>query len=75
MNRCFICGHNKLLKSFSNKMFEEKGSMIIIKEIPCLICENCNEVYFETKIMQSLEKIIESNISELEIIHYSRHVA
>ena len=70
MKKCFICKHDKITKGFTNKMFEDKGNIIIIKEIPCLICENCDEIYFESDIIKRLEQLLDQNVSELEIINY-----
>jgi len=72
MKKCFVCGHEKIYPGFANKMFEDNGHLIIIKEIPCLICENCGEIYFNTDTMLSLEKIINRCASELEIVVFSR---
>lgn len=72
MKKCFVCGHDKISRGITNKMFEDRGHLIIIKEIPSLICENCGEIYFETDTMLSIEKIINRSISELEIVVFSR---
>lgn len=72
MKRCFICGHNIIQPGSTNKMLEEKGHIVIVKEIPCLVCENCGEIYFETHIIQKLEKIVSANLSELEIVNFQK---
>lgn len=74
MKRCFVCGHNVINRGLSNKLLEENGHFIIVKDVPGLICENCGEVYFETDVILKLELIMSRNISELEIISF-RHVA
>ena len=53
-------------------MLEENGHIVIVKEIPCLVCENCGEVYLETSVIQKLEKIVSVNASELEIVNFQR---
>lgn len=72
MKKCFVCGHNNINPGLTNKMLEEKEHIVIIKEIPCLICENCGEIYFETSVIQKLEKIVSVNASELEIINFQK---
>ena len=74
MKKCFVCGHNIINSGFTNKMLEDKGNFLIIKDVPSLICANCGEIYLETEVMLKLESILSRNISELEIINY-RQVA
>ncbi|MCL2634726.1 MAG: type II toxin-antitoxin system MqsA family antitoxin [Oscillospiraceae bacterium] len=52
--------------------------VIIIKNVPSLVCTQCDEVYFADDIMQSLEAIIdrfENVIKEVAIIDYADNVA
>ena len=70
MKKCFVCGHSIINPGVTNKLLEEKGHMVIVKEIPCMVCENCGEIYFKTPVIQKLEKIVSVNTSELEIIHF-----
>ena len=56
-------------------MYDENINIIIIKNIPCLVCENCGEIYFETNILVSSEKIVNDKKSKLEIIDYQKKVA
>lgn len=74
MKRCFICGHTTIIPDITNKMIEENGHFIIVKDIPCLKCENCGEIYLETKVMLKLEQIMSRDAGEIEIIDF-RHVA
>jgi len=74
MKKCFICGHTNIIAGTTNKMIEEKGHFIIVKDIPCLKCENCGEIYLETGIMLKLEQIMSHNAGEIEIVDF-RHVA
>ncbi len=74
MKKCFVCGHETINHGFTNKMLEDNGHFIIVKDVPCLVCANCGEIYFETDVILKLENILNRNISELEIISY-RQVA
>ena len=55
-------------------MLEDNGHFVIVKDVPCLVCANCGEIYFETDVILKLENILNRNVSELEIISY-RQVA
>lgn len=74
MKRCFVCGHDVINNGVSNKMLEENGHFIIVKDVPSLVCANCGEIYFETDVMLKLEQVMSNNVSELEIISF-RQVA
>jgi len=74
MKRCFVCGHDVINNGVSNKMLEENGNFIIVKDVPCLVCANCGEIYLETDVMLKLEQVMSSNVSELEVISF-RQVA
>lgn len=74
MKKCFVCGHDIINHSSTNKMLEDNGHFVIVKDIPCLVCANCGEIYLETEVMLKLENILNRNISELEIISF-KHVA
>ena len=72
MKKCFICSHDIINPGITNKMFEEKGHIVVVKDIPCLVCANCGEIYFETHVIQKLEKIVSANSYELEIVNFQK---
>jgi YgiT-type zinc finger domain-containing protein len=52
--------------------------VIIIKNVPVLVCKQCGEVYFTDGVMQKLEAIIdrlEDIIKEVAIVEYADAVA
>lgn len=52
--------------------------VIIIKNVPALVCGQCGEVYFTDCVMQKLEAIIdrlENIIKEVAIVDYADNVA
>jgi len=52
--------------------------VLIIKNVPALVCKQCGEVYFTDDVMKVLETIIdrlESIIKEVAIVDYSDNVA
>ena len=52
--------------------------VIIIKNVPALVCKQCGEVYFTDDVMERLESIIdrlESIIKEVAIVDYTDDVA
>ena len=72
MKKCFVCKHDVISPGKTTKLFENEGRLVIIKDIPALICENCGEIYFETDVMEKLEIILSKTPGELEVISYQK---
>ena len=52
--------------------------VIIIKNVPSLVCKQCGEVFFTDRVMETLEAIIdrlENIIKEVAIVEYADAVA
>ena len=52
--------------------------VIIVKNVPVLVCKQCGDVYFTDAVMQNLEIIIdklENIIKEVAIVDYTDDVA
>ena len=74
---CFRCKGDTELKLKTHAAILD-SSVIIIKNVPALVCEQCGEVYFTDDVMQKLEVIIdrlESIIKEVAIVDYADNVA
>ncbi|MFH1190779.1 MAG: YgiT-type zinc finger protein [Candidatus Omnitrophota bacterium] len=71
--KCHNCG-GKLEKVTSGLPFKIKeGPIIIIKKLPVLQCQNCNEYLIEGPVMEKVDRIL-SKIdrgAELEILSYA----
>ncbi|MBU1366903.1 MAG: YgiT-type zinc finger protein [Candidatus Omnitrophota bacterium] len=70
---CHSCG-KKLEKVITDLPFKvRQDSIIILKKLPILQCENCNGYLIEDKIMGKVDCIL-SNVdrtAELEILSYN----
>ena len=70
---CHNCG-GSLKNINTNLPFKlDNSSIVIIKELPVLQCENCNEFIIEDEIMQKVDCILEriDSSTELEILSYA----
>ena len=70
---CHNCG-GKLEKIFSDLPFKlEHDSIIIIKKLPVLQCENCSEYLIEDTVMEKVDLILDKidKTAELEILSYA----
>ncbi len=75
---CFICkGHTVESKT---KFIVDLGScVVIVKNVPAQVCQQCGEASFDNETAKQLEKIVntvrDSIMSEVAIVEYSRAVA
>lgn len=61
--KCVTCKNGTCKKGFATKLFEKNGSLIILKQVPALICDNCGAKYFDGKtsaMMLKKSKIIKA---------------
>lgn len=59
-------------------MVELDNCIIIIKNVPSLVCEQCGEVSYSNEVSKQLEKLVNAvrnSITEITIINYSEKVA
>ncbi len=70
---CHNCGGN-FERVITNLPFKiSQSSIIIIKRLPILQCQNCNEYMIEDAVMENVDCVL-SNIdstAELEILNYA----
>lgn len=70
---CHNCG-GKLKKVITDLPFKiNQESIIIIKKLPVLQCQNCSEYVIEDPIMEKIDGILEKidKTVELEILNYA----
>lgn len=74
---CFMC-KGKLEEKNTTFMVELDNCIIIIKNVPSLVCEQCGEVSYSNEVSKQLEKLVNAvrnSIIEITIINYSEKVA
>lgn len=55
-----------------------ENCVIIIKNVPAMVCEHCNEVYYSDEVFGQIEKIVyklESVINDIAVIDYTNSAA
>ncbi len=71
--RCGVCGSGlrPLITVLPFKVSD--STIVILKDLPVLQCDNCSEYLLEDSVMQRVEKILEGAdaAAELEIIRYA----
>ena len=68
----------KLEEKNTTFMVELDNCIIIIKNVPSLVCEQCGEVLYSNEVSKQLEKLVNAvrnSITEITIINYSEKAA
>ncbi len=71
--RCGVCG-SKLRPLITDLPFKlSDTSIVILKGLPVLQCDNCREYLLDDPVMSRVEKILQraDTAAELEIIRYA----
>ena len=77
MTDCFRCKGTTEPKQKTHTITLDE-CVIIVKNVPALICKQCGEAYFTDDVMQNLEVIVdklENLIKEVAIVDYTENVA
>jgi YgiT-type zinc finger domain-containing protein len=70
--KCTICRNGTCKKGIATKMFQKSNSIIILKNVDAMICDNCGTKFFDAETSaKMLNKVrqLRKHGSELEIIN------
>lgn len=71
--KCPECGATTE-KGFTTSVTDLGKCLIIVRNVPCYKCSECNEIIYTADVVQHLEKIIETAkklMQQISIIDYS----
>ena len=71
---CMICKNKTYIESKTTHVVDRSDSLIIIRNVPCLECEQCGERFYTDVVAEKLEKIVEtakSLMPEISIFDYN----
>ena len=74
---CFVCKGNTINKK-TNFMVDLGSSIIIVKNVPSLVCDQCGEVSYEDDVAHNLEQIVDKlrgAEAEITVASYDSHRA
>lgn len=77
---CVICRSKdqKLIQGTATFPFADEDRVVVVKNVPCMICARCGEEFFSNDVMQRLESIIDKArevAGEVLITDYSKTAA
>lgn len=73
--KCLSCKSGNMEESTTTYTAVLKNCILIIKNVPCMKCEQCGEVLYNADILEKIDNIIamaEKMASEVSIIDYSK---
>lgn len=75
---CFFC-KGRTVETTTKFIVDLGRCVVIVKNVPAQVCQQCGEASFSDEVAQQLEKIVEavkaSMMSEVAIIEYSQCAA
>lgn len=74
---CFMCKGDTESK-IKTYVANLDNCVIIIKNVPALVCNQCGEVFYTDEVAEQLERIVdtmEKLVKEVAIVEYSQAVA
>jgi len=75
---CFMCKGN-VQDGFSTFSVDMSGCVVVIKNVPCGICEQCGEISYTDKVARQLEEIVKnitgSAKAEIAVVCYAEKAA
>lgn len=72
--KCMRCGR-EVYKSTTCEAIEMEFGLLVIRNIPCYKCNECDEVFYTGDVVQKLEEITErvkQLMQEITIIDYAK---
>jgi YgiT-type zinc finger domain-containing protein len=72
--KCVICRHGYTEKSITTVTLERNQSVLVFKQVPADICDNCGEVYLDSETNQALLRLAEKELQRgvfLEMVNFS----
>jgi YgiT-type zinc finger domain-containing protein len=75
--RCITCGA-KTIHDTTADVTDYKKCLVVVRNVPCQKCTECNEIIYTGDVVKQLEKAKESvkqSINELAVIDYENAAA
>ncbi len=71
--KCFLCKNGETKKGFTTVTLNRNETIIILKNVPAEICDNCGEYYLSEEVTKKIFKLADEAIkrnTEIEILKY-----
>lgn len=75
MDLCRYYKNNTIVNSTTAHVVNDKNCIIVIKNVPCLACDQCGEKYYTDEVAERLEVIVDMSkklMPEIVVIDYQK---
>ena len=72
--KCMKCGRATFESRNAEAIELENGGLLVIRNIPCYKCKECDEVFYTGDVVEQIEQIIDmakSLMQELMVVDYT----
>lgn len=72
---CMFCRCDTVKESTTTHVVNYNGCVIVIKNVPCEECEQCDEKFYTDEVAERLEKMVDAAkklMQEISVIDYSK---
>ena len=70
--KCMRCGKTAY-KSMTSEAIELGFGLLVIRNIPCYKCEECDEIFFTGDVVQKIEEIVDKSkqlMQETRVVYF-----
>ena len=70
---CMFCKNKTFIESTTTHVVNYQNSIIIIRNVPCLECDQCGEKYYTDEVAEKLERLVNSAkqlMQEISVVDY-----
>lgn len=70
---CMFCKNKTYTESTTTHVVNYQNCIIIIRNVPCLECDQCGEKYYTDEVAEKLERIVNSAkqlMQEISVVDY-----
>ena len=74
---CIYC-RGELESGTTTHVVTSDDCVIVVKNVPCLVCNQCGEAYFDDTVTEQLEKIVnnlKNYVTEIAVVSYADSAA
>lgn len=57
---CMYCKNESYKETTTTHVVNYKNCIIVIKNVPCIECEQCGEKYYTDEVAEKIENIVET---------------
>ena len=72
--KCVMCKRGKLAPGKTIVKVQRGETLLIIKDVPADVCQDCGEAYLDSNVAKKIEQQVEEAVArhtEIEILRYA----